>query len=186
MKKLLLILALLISVSVGVFGCQKSEREKMDKLREENDISTISDDQLKSKVVEGKQAFLGVFQGVEEGEELLDEFDMVYSPFTEEYNSPEKIADKLKVYYSEEYTESLMNMIPAMEVEGRYALPLGDMGMMPDYSGISMASREDMDEKNINITYKMEEGAAEVYRVYFEYIEGDWKITDEIREFEQE
>lgn len=185
MKKLLLILALLISVSVGIFGCQKSEREKVDKLREENDISLISDEQLRDKIVAGKQAFMDIFQGIEE-EELLDEFEMVYSPFTEEYNSPEKIAKKLEAHYSKEYTERLMSMIPAVEVQGRYALPLGDMGMMPDYSSLQISGREDIDEKSINVSYKMEEGSSEVYKVYFEYIEGEWKITDEIREFEKE
>lgn len=185
MKKIFLILAILTSLFLGVFGCQKSEQEKMDKLREENDISVISNDQLRDKIVGGKQAFLDIFQGVEE-EELLDEFEMAYSPFTEEYNSPEKIAGKLEVYYSKDYVESLMRMIPAIDVQGRYALPIGDMGMMPDYSNLQISGREDAGEKNINISYKMEADSSETYKVYFEYIEGEWKIADEIRAFEQE
>lgn len=186
MKKLLLTLIVLISFMGIASGCQKSEQEKMDALRAEQDIDTISDAQLLEQVVSGKEAFMGIFQSVEVEEELVDEFGIVYSPFLEEYNSPEKIKDVLEEYYSKDYSEKLIELIPATYVDGEYALPLGDMGMLPDYSEIFIVERKDLDEKNINTSYKMQQDSSELYRVYFEYVDGKWKITDEIREYEKE
>jgi hypothetical protein len=185
MKKLLLFLTLTITFAVLLSGCQKSEQEKMDTSRKEQGIETISDDKALELIVGGKKAFIGILQGVEDDTELLDQFEMPYSPFKEEYDSPEKIKGKIEEYYYGEYAESLLGMIPAEYIDGRYALPIGDVGMVPVYDEFLVVDRSDLSEKSIKIKYKTDESSKESYSVYLEYVDGKWKITDEIREFDQ-
>lgn len=185
MRKLLLVLTLLISFATALSGCQKSEQEKMDASREEQGIDRISDDEALERIVGGKKVFIQIFQGVESDVELNDEFDMIYNPFIEQYNSPEKIRAAIEEYYYGDYAEGLISMIPARYIDGEYALPVGDIGMVPDYGEFILLERIDISEKSIEVKYKTSESSTESHSVYLEYIEGKWKITDEIREFDQ-
>lgn len=183
MKKISSLLILFCLIAIGLSGCQKSEIEEK---RAQEKIDSLSDKEAIDQVVNGKKTMTSIYTDNSDAQEVNDEFEVPHRPFSEKYDSPEKIKEEMEKYYSKEYSEELISQIPAKYVNGSYMIPLGDIGMIPNYEEFTLIKRSDVSEREIQIEYKAEKESPESFVTDFQYIDGDWKISDEIRKFESE
>lgn len=185
MKKLSLFLILTVSLVLFSLGCEKSEQEKLEAKRTEQYITNMTDSKAIALITNGKKLVIDIFTGVNSSEEFTDEAGIVYNPMLEKYDSPEKIMEALKKYYTQDYAEKLTGQIPVTEINGRYMLPVGDMGTITESAKVHMVERVDLDENNINIKYKRNLESQESFLVGLERVEGFWRIKSEVKEIDK-
>lgn len=186
MKSRTILLSLIILATVVLSACSKSEEDRMREARLDRGIEHLASEDVLDHIVEAKMAHLSIFNGTNDVEVYEDNDGMVYNPFFEQYDSPEKIRAEIEKYYYGDYAEEIIDTIPAVYIDGVYVLPLGDIGYIDDFNRAILLEKKDIDEENIEVSYRLNEADDYHIRVRLIYDEGNWKVASEIVVFEED
>lgn len=184
MKKTIgLWLVIILSLMLAT-GCGKSEEDAMRESRENQGIEHLDSDDSLKLVKEAKMAHISIFNGSNDAEEYETEDGIIYNPFFEHYDSPEKIRAEIEKYYYGNYAKEVLATIPAKYIGNVYSLPIGDIGYIDDFQEARVIEKVDIDEENIDLTYSLNDYDDYSTKVRLRYDEGRWKLASEILIFD--
>lgn len=124
----------------------------------------------------GKQAMFAVFTS---GDMSKYDSEKNYVPVKSELNSPEKMEELLGRYFTRAFADEFMEKYVGIKyVDGVYSIPLGNIGMWPDYDGLKLEKVEQIDDHTVEAIYQVPtEVDMSRYEVQFKYEDGLWRIS---------